>query len=404
MPRRPASARAALALLVLAAIAPAAAAAPASLTARALVDSVAAHYAALGAYHFEGSVVTRTTGDSTPPVPPIETRYTIAAVRPLRLRNDYSNPQRHMRWISDGESLYVHSLLEGAYIVQAAPRLGPGTNDDDPRAGLLEPLLTQTLLAQRLVSAEDAGRMVVRTGGGDVRCRLLRLTYAPDSTRPWVTEQPRILAIDESRRLVLFDSLAVDARHAQFGRMHQETVQRVTFADDRTGGPDSLYAFHPGSATRVADPNAQPPAPPPIVGTTGPDFTLTGLDGKRVSLASLRGHVVLLDFWATWCGPCRRWLPIVAKVEREVRAKGVRCFSVNERDPEPQVRSYLRAQKLDIPTLLDTEGNVGQDYGATAIPLTIVIGKDGVVVDALLGLHSEADLREALRKAGVTGI
>src|SRR5262249_3019529 len=118
-------------------------------------------------------------------------------------------------------------------------------------------------------------------------------------------------------------------------------------------------------------------------------------------LSGLKGRVVLLDFWATWCGPCRGWLPIVAKAHRDFAAKGLSVFAVNEREPESKVRAYLAQQKLDLPVLMDRSGTVGTSYRANSTPLTVVVGRDGNVVRILVGLHDEEDLRDVLHEAGI---
>lgn len=142
-----------------------------------------------------------------------------------------------------------------------------------------------------------------------------------------------------------------------------------------------------------------------LIGKPAPDFSLASVNGQgKFSLASMKGKVVIVDFWATWCGPCRRWMPIVAKLEKETEGKGVKFFAVNLREPPATVRAYVREQKVEVPVLMDADGKVGTAYGARSIPLTVVVGRDGKIVRTLLGVHPEEDLRDALREAGVEGI
>jgi thiol-disulfide isomerase/thioredoxin len=139
-----------------------------------------------------------------------------------------------------------------------------------------------------------------------------------------------------------------------------------------------------------------------LEGQPATDFTLETLAGaKPVRLSELKGRVVLLDFWATWCGPCRRWLPIVAQASRDYAAKGLSVFAVNEREPESKVPAYLDQQKLDLPVLMDRSGNVGSTYHASSIPLTVVVGRDGNVLRILVGLHEKEDLEDVLHEAGI---
>src|SRR5688572_27978714 len=114
-----------------------------------------------------------------------------------------------------------------------------------------------------------------------------------------------------------------------------------------------------------------------LEGKAAPDFKLTSLDGKPVSMADLKDSVVVLDFWATWCGPCRMSLPELQKVHEAGKGDGLRVFAVNLREDEDDVKDFVKETKLSVPVLMDTDGKVAEKYLVQPIPQTVVIGKDG---------------------------
>lgn len=116
-----------------------------------------------------------------------------------------------------------------------------------------------------------------------------------------------------------------------------------------------------------------------IKGKPAPDFELKDLDDKAVALSSLKGKVVVLDFWATWCGPCRMSLPIIASVSEKYKDRGVVFYAVNESETPVAVREFQEKQNLGFPVLFDTEGEIGNKYGADSIPRTVIIDKNGSV-------------------------
>lgn len=116
------------------------------------------------------------------------------------------------------------------------------------------------------------------------------------------------------------------------------------------------------------------------IGRPAPEFTLPDLDGNAVSLASLKGKVVVLDLWATWCPPCIEELPIVTGITAKYADRGVTYKAVNVGDSPAQVRAFLAKAQISPPVLLDEKYHVGELYGAQYIPLLVVIDRSGRIV------------------------
>jgi len=130
-----------------------------------------------------------------------------------------------------------------------------------------------------------------------------------------------------------------------------------------------------------------------LIGQPAPDFSLTDLGGRTVQLSSLKGKVVLLDFWATWCGPCKLSLPHIQKVADDggLAKRGLQVFAVNEKDAKPLVQAFMNDNHFSFPVLLDTDGLMNEEYKLAGIPTTVVIGKDGKVKNAWIGYSDDSD-------------
>ncbi|GJL77490.1 MAG: hypothetical protein NPINA01_04790 [Nitrospinaceae bacterium] len=118
-----------------------------------------------------------------------------------------------------------------------------------------------------------------------------------------------------------------------------------------------------------------------FVGYLAPQFTLRNLDGNHVSLDSFKGQVVVLNFWATWCVPCRVEMPSFEHLYRRYRSQGLTVLAVSlDKGADQKVRDFTEEYKLSFPVLLDTEGKAEKLYPSASIPFTFVIDKTGRVV------------------------
>lgn len=144
----------------------------------------------------------------------------------------------------------------------------------------------------------------------------------------------------------------------------------------------------------------RPPEPEALeIGSAAPAFDLPGLDGKKVSLNSYKGKVVLLDFWATWCGPCRMTMPVLDRLQKEYPAD-MTVLAINLQEPPDVVRKYVREQGVAARVLLDESGAVGETYGTGSIPMQVLIDRAGIVRHIQLGFHPDmtSQLRTAIEK------
>jgi peroxiredoxin len=121
------------------------------------------------------------------------------------------------------------------------------------------------------------------------------------------------------------------------------------------------------------------------------NFTLPLLTGESVSLSGLRGKVVFLNFWATWCPPCRAEMPDMETVHQRLTGKGLEILAVDSGEKSATVAAFIKRSGFTFPVALDADGRVGAAYGVSAIPTTYLIDRQGRIVSRVVGAFPWTD-------------
>ena len=136
-----------------------------------------------------------------------------------------------------------------------------------------------------------------------------------------------------------------------------------------------------------------------LKGLEAPNFTLQSLDGKTLSLSDFRGKVVLLNFWATWCQPCKIEMPWFVELQKEYGSQGLQVLGVAMDDASPEdIGKFAKNMNVNYPVLIGKE-SVGDAYGGVQfLPATFYIGRDGKVRDKIFGLKGRGEIEDDIKK------
>ncbi len=130
----------------------------------------------------------------------------------------------------------------------------------------------------------------------------------------------------------------------------------------------------------------------PLVGKLAPDFRLETLNGGTLKLSSFRGRPVIVNFWASWCVPCRDEAPWLEAAQEQYSAKGLLFVGIVNNDTPKNARGFVKEFQLSYPNLIDPNGKVAVDYGVTGIPETFFVRRDGVIVYKKFGPFDPEEL------------
>jgi peroxiredoxin len=131
-------------------------------------------------------------------------------------------------------------------------------------------------------------------------------------------------------------------------------------------------------------------------GNPAPDFTLTDLQGNNVTLSQYKGKNIYLNFWASWCGPCKDELPDIEKIHQEYKDKDLVVLTVNPGEEKEIVKKFIEDQKYTFPVLLDSKMDVARLYKTNDIPVSLFINKEGTIVFKKVGLMTGEEMKKAV--------
>ncbi|HRI63688.1 MAG TPA: TlpA disulfide reductase family protein [Polyangium sp.] len=138
----------------------------------------------------------------------------------------------------------------------------------------------------------------------------------------------------------------------------------------------------------------------PLEGSVAPDSVFAvvanGESGTKVQVSGYKGHPVVLDFWATWCGPCTMQAPILDRIAKRYEKQGLVVLGVNVDDPPEAARAHAQRQGLSYPIVMDTVRDASRKYGVEKLPSLVVIDRQGRVIKYMTGLVDEASLDEVV--------
>lgn len=226
----------------------------------------------------------------------------------------------------------------------------------------------------------------VKINGSKVECYVIRLATKGSKHKIYIAR----------------DSFLV-ARHIEVQpRGNGEVVFLTEYKTISLGTPaNAVFEFDPPSGSKeVADVMLPSERNMSLVGKAAVDFTLKNLDGTPVHLSELRGKIVLLDFWATWCPPCRHELPSIESISKKYSDRNVTVLGVNDEESSTAKR-FLAKYHPDLQTLHDAGGKVHHIYGCNAIPTVLIINPEGKIVAHYVGERQETELVAALKQAGM---
>jgi peroxiredoxin/outer membrane lipoprotein-sorting protein len=365
-------------------------------TAPEILKQVAETYRSLKSYRFEAQVVTESVSASNES----RSRSTrvAAAILPDRRRLESKGGQQpgSLR-VYDG-----HTVWEFRPGVNQFARQDQATYNPPKMTMLSDPVD-----AYKALDKADGAKLVreesIEAAGGSRPCWVLEVPAKFRVGGFLLERSPTTYWVDKSTNLVLQEKESTKMKMPTMDSPQTSTTTTTyTVARIDEPLPDELFQFQPpATAAEVAEFTSPFGGGSPLVGRHMPQFTLQDLAGNDVAASSLEGKPVLVNFWATWCGPCREQMPKIQEAQRAFADKGLVVLAINDGEPEETARTYIEEHKYTFRVLLDRDKTIAGKFSVSGIPALFLIDRDGNIRAQFEGYNSALDLREELKKIGL---
>jgi peroxiredoxin len=316
-------------------------------------------------------------------------KMTVRLERPNRLAYRLEEGLMGMNVVSDGKQIIQHIPSLNRYTIEDAPAnladfSGENAAMVTPMMGIPATLIPASgeKLYQTLMDGVTKSEYIGIENVGEVRCHRCRFSREEFSWDIWIEtgERPLVHKVvpDLSQQFANAGGAMKDAK-LEYSLVFSDWNVAPEFTD-------ADFAFNlPEDAQEVASlfeglAGGQQEGPHPLLGQQAPPFKTVNLQDEPVDLAAHLGKdIVMLDFWATWCGPCVEAMPHVDGVAKKFADRGIVFYAVNVGEDAATIKEFLESKELDVPVAMDLDSAITQQYGANGIPQTVLIGKDGKV-------------------------
>ncbi len=335
----------------------------------------------------------------------IESMYDVVVVRPNRLVMRLKKGEMGVNVVCDGKKLYVHSPSMNKYTVYDAPAdlNALATESEGMMMAGWESMFLASMIAddpyKLAMEGVTSGKYVGKEEVNGESCHYMKYEQQFFDWDIWIQDGDKPLPMrirpDIAKQMNLME-----------GRDDAEKMTLRYVIDFKEWSTDvrleeGLFAFDPPEGAEKVDSffEGYEEGPPPLLGEEAPDVELVLLDDRKVKLADLRDKkIVMLEFWATWCGPCVEALPVISRIADEYADKGVVFYAVNQAESERQVERFLKSKEIETDVAMDPRGDIAGAFGVNGIPHTVLIDKKGIVqsVHVGFGAYMKKEIAEEL--------
>jgi peroxiredoxin len=227
---------------------------------------------------------------------------------------------------------------------------------------------------------------------GDTNCTILAIGRDSNHTRTlWIDPNTNFIRKDEAK----------DISTSEGASSSRSSTTTFSVAHTIETPDGAIFSFDPAKTRATERRELQKAAPVTSIGTFAPEFTLRNIKGEAVSLTDLRGKIVILDFWATWCSPYRLSMPTLELLSRQFSDKGLVVLGIDDEDSKEQ-GAFLASFGFSFSSLIDADGKVKTLYNVQGIPATILVDREGKIKTYDVGTATYESLSKSLQALGAS--